>query len=224
MDPNIPRCGDSKIDSDEACDQGDARNGFVCPPSYNKPCTYCSSDCKNVLEIKPSGYCGDGILQADKGELCEIDPATKFIWAASASSLTLGYPNKNDDHNGFQVETCEEASSALTDITFGYYSGVRGCTDCSVLVNSCVQCGPITADQGGVSVESAVINALHPNPPELADANNPLDIVGGVNFDNLGTDWNHLDALNIFSASWFVVNNNPAALSKFYLLRAFIFC
>lgn len=49
-------CGDGVVASDEACDEGDA-NGA----EYDG----CSSSC----ELTP--YCGDGVVQADYGEICD---------------------------------------------------------------------------------------------------------------------------------------------------------
>lgn len=164
---NEPRCGDSKIDADEACDKGDGPNGngIACTPTYNKSCTYCSVDCKNVVEVKPSVFCGDGIIQSDVGELCETDPATKEIWAAKISSATFALPIGPDPiSNGFKVKTCAESTIDLLspyNLGVSYLVGDRRCVSCAVLDSECEQCGVVPSDKG-VAVSSTIINALYP--------------------------------------------------------------
>jgi len=42
-----PFCGNSKLDLDEQCDNGD-QNGQVCVPGYNAVCNYCTNECKTA--------------------------------------------------------------------------------------------------------------------------------------------------------------------------------
>jgi cysteine-rich repeat protein len=65
------QCGDGKVASDEVCDQGD-ENATEAPPPYGR----CGADCRSR-----GGYCGDGVVQAEAGELCD-DGANRTIYGA----------------------------------------------------------------------------------------------------------------------------------------------
>lgn len=67
----VPKCGDGIKTRTEVCDDG-ANNdvngppgdgGAARPPAYGK----CSYDC-----LARGGYCGDGIVQAEAGEVCDL--------------------------------------------------------------------------------------------------------------------------------------------------------
>jgi cysteine-rich repeat protein len=66
----LSSCGDGFINAaTETCDDGAALNGSVCP--YGTPsCSPCAADCKSRPTLT-GAYCGDGIPQADAGELCD---------------------------------------------------------------------------------------------------------------------------------------------------------
>ncbi len=160
-------CGNSTIDEDEACDRG-VSNGVVCTASYNRACTYCAADCKNVIEVRPAEYCGDGRIQADKGELCEIDPNNNnLFWSAVqgglASNDVLAF---NADRNGWPVLDCSAAGANLPS---AYLKGARNCVNnCTGLQDSCVKCGYLLADdhdfEDYVTVQGGrVINILDPH-------------------------------------------------------------
>lgn len=75
--PNVTTCGDGTIDttSGELCDAG-GKNGVPCTPSAGGSCSYCSWDCRNVLDVNDyvaydrNRDCGDGIVQAPY-EICD---------------------------------------------------------------------------------------------------------------------------------------------------------
>jgi cysteine-rich repeat protein len=62
-------CGDSVIEGDEICDNGDI-NGVQCSPIYGEDCTWCSEDCL-IEAIIDGGYCGDSIEDLNDGEECD---------------------------------------------------------------------------------------------------------------------------------------------------------
>ncbi len=78
-EPTGSFCGNGKVENSpdlpkekkEACDMG-TQNGIKCDPEYNKSCTYCSSDCKEVLTIDSMYYCGNGEIDKEGGEECDF--------------------------------------------------------------------------------------------------------------------------------------------------------
>ncbi|MFA5128279.1 MAG: LamG-like jellyroll fold domain-containing protein [Patescibacteria group bacterium] len=87
-------CGDGTVDEDEACDRND-ENGIVCTVEYpRKNCTYCSSDCKNVVTVDAT--CGNGLLDTAIGEVCDPEGSaagharTRYQWDA-ATKLWLPF-------------------------------------------------------------------------------------------------------------------------------------
>ena len=79
-------CGDNVIDTGEVCDQGTVNNGHVCTPAYGVSCSYCSADCQNTIDVQPSQYCGDGVIQSP--EKCEVFGENIFS-SASTTNRTL---------------------------------------------------------------------------------------------------------------------------------------
>jgi cysteine-rich repeat protein len=67
--PPSPYCGDGRIDSGEDCDDGNTNWGDGCDPycyvEYGWVCYDNASTCYY------EGYCGDGIVQWERGEECE---------------------------------------------------------------------------------------------------------------------------------------------------------
>ncbi|MBT4120595.1 MAG: hypothetical protein HOE87_01040, partial [Candidatus Magasanikbacteria bacterium] len=101
----------------EVCDLGD-NNGIPCLPEYSDSCTYCSSDCEEVLTVDSEAYCGNGeidlISDEDGFEACEDLSAN-------------GYILSNDDSFPFKI--CDD-------------KGVYLCQNqCLNLVNNCITCG-----------------------------------------------------------------------------------
>ena len=75
-----PYCGDGDagvnhgvdVDAGEICDDGNTDDETACPYGVRPPCFTCDRTCKRVLGPLASGtYCGDGILQASEGEVCD---------------------------------------------------------------------------------------------------------------------------------------------------------
>lgn len=65
--PPVLTCGDGIINqTSEQCDAG-TQNGVACTPAYNSSCTYCSTECTEV--VLRGGVCGDG--QTQNGEQCD---------------------------------------------------------------------------------------------------------------------------------------------------------
>lgn len=64
-------CGDGVVQdaTGEVCDLGD-QNGIPCNPAYGESCTYCGQNCKNILTVDSSEFCGDGIVNGD--EKCDV--------------------------------------------------------------------------------------------------------------------------------------------------------
>lgn len=156
-------CGDNVIDASEACDRGAANNGQACVPAYGAPCSYCSADCQNTIEVQPAQYCGNGIIESL--EKCEV--ADGVIYAAT-STVSSTLPVKNLAHNGYQERAC---SDELSIPAHTIKKGTKTCGDCSVgIVKNCVKCGP---DAGGVGVEGGIINALNNHIGD--DIYQPLD-------------------------------------------------
>ncbi len=153
-----PNCGDGNIDSGEACDKG-ATNGVACIPDYGKTCSYCAFDCKNIIDVHSSGYCGNGKIEGT--ETCDTDPTTRQIFAAVTAVGTRA--TKDATHNGYEVLTCE--SEPQDKSTFK--KGLKTCVNsCAVLQPNCVKCGidPIN----GVEIRGEIVNVLDPS------SSNPL--------------------------------------------------
>ena len=112
-----PDCGNGIIQPDlgEVCDasttsSGLNKNGIPCTSAgYNKSCTYCSADCKNVITVSPTGYCGDGIINGQ--EKCEKVNVSLYSSNVIPGTLNNGSGLSTDDStntlkNGFYVYTC----------------------------------------------------------------------------------------------------------------------
>lgn len=146
-------CGDGKIDEGEACDRG-SQNGTVCTPSYGKSCSYCSAECKNVVDVTSKEFCGNGIIEST--ESCDTDPATSLIYSSVMSSTTKS--TKEDSHKGYQVLTCQDE---LQD-KYSYKKGVKSCVGtCSGFNANCTICGMDTVK--GVGITGVILSALTPD-------------------------------------------------------------
>lgn len=214
-------CGDGKIDNGqngtldkgEVCDKG-AQNGIPCESSYNKSCTYCAANCKNVVTVSAAGFCGDGIINGL--EKCELDPKTGILFSSATSSGTyfggLGTsPNKIPPYNGYAVIACEsEFNTTLNASSSYWYSqvlkgntgnpkpsdeligkvGTKSClANCSVgsnapIQDNCVACG---LTDKGATVSGAIINVLDPKNT------NPL--IAEAAAGNFVGHWGYIDLL-----------------------------
>ncbi|TAN33489.1 hypothetical protein EPN28_01595 [Patescibacteria group bacterium] len=157
-------CGDKVVATGEACDEGAAKNGKPCAPSYGKSCSYCSVDCKNTIDVQPKEYCGDSLLNGP--EKCETVGKTLYSaeYLAGATQMI-----KNSNFNGYAVYTCEE-ESVNTPEPGVYKVGQKTCSEnCMKLTPSddCVKCGLDNAN--GVEVGGEIINVLDPK------STNPLN-------------------------------------------------
>ncbi len=150
-------CGDGKVDNGEACDRG-VNNGVKCTPGYGQTCNYCSFDCKNVIEVQPPIYCGDGVVQpAPLGaERCDVDVSTGIVYASQSSA----YSDKNFDatHQGYPLLACAELDQE--DYTFKKELSRQCLNKCSLPQTSCLKCG--YDEVSGVAVQGAIINVLDP--------------------------------------------------------------
>ncbi len=142
-------CGDNVVDSNEACDRGVANNGRACAPTYGALCSYCSTDCQNTIEVQPTQYCGNGIIESV--EKCEAD-GNKVYAAVTTTGLTSFA--KDATHNGYEELACLSESSPAHTLR----KGTKTCVDCAVgTTRNCVQCG---VDTAGVGVSGNLINVL----------------------------------------------------------------
>ncbi len=146
-------CGDAVVGTDEACDRGLANNGLACAPTYGAPCSYCSADCQNTIDVQPSQYCGNGIIESS--EKCEVSGGNIF---SAATTTGRTFSAKNLSYNGYQELACAEETPATPHTI---KKGTKSCPDCAAgVVRNCVKCG---IDVNGVRVEGSIRNVLE-NP------------------------------------------------------------
>ncbi|MBT4221186.1 MAG: DUF4215 domain-containing protein, partial [Candidatus Magasanikbacteria bacterium] len=65
------RCDDGIVQAErgEVCDLG-VENGIACVPGYDESCTYCSDDCREVLQVDSPLFCGNNDIEDI--EVCEF--------------------------------------------------------------------------------------------------------------------------------------------------------
>ena len=196
-------CGDGNVDSNEACDNVQ-NNGIKCTPSYNKACSYCSADCKNVIDVQPQQYCGNGIIEAT--EKCDALGSGGTVYAAAAD-VTSTASNLDTQHNGYQALSCvDELQNPYT-----VKKGTKGCTNnCSFLAANCTVCG---IDKNGEKVSGKIVNVLEPasgNP--LYGEHKPLKTLeNGIEFIR---GYEDLDGrIDLFIASAFDPNRLVGAVA-----------
>ena len=141
-------CGNSVIDTGEDCDQGAANNGLPCAPTYGVSCSYCSADCKNSIDVQPTQYCGNGIIESS--ERCEISSYTN-IYSASTNTLSTEFTYTSTT-NGYREKLCSEEILGAGKAG----KGIKTCADCA-LTRNCITCG---LDPTGVEVNGKVLNVL----------------------------------------------------------------
>jgi hypothetical protein len=152
------------VDANEACDKGVANNGRACVPAYDHSCSYCAANCQNVIDVQPSQYCGNGIIE----DIEKCDYASDgAIFASAAATDGSTALVKDDAHNGYRELTCAEEVSAPHTIK----KGVKTCGSCALgTVKSCTVCG---INAAGVSVNGGLINILSTSSPS-ATVKDPL--------------------------------------------------
>ncbi len=150
---NIPTsCGNNVVDANEACDRGATNNGRACTATYGQPCSYCSANCQNVIDVQPLQYCGNGIIE--QRERCDVLSPSGAIYVSAINTNQTTEPIKDENYNGFKELAC----SAEPYIPHTLQKGTKTCGDCTVgVVRNCIRCG---LDQNGVSVSGGIINVL----------------------------------------------------------------
>jgi hypothetical protein len=150
---NIPAsCGNAVVDANEACDRGVANNGKICVASYGQPCSYCSANCQNVVDVQPLQYCGNGIIE--QREKCDVSSSDGLVYSSTTSTYNFTSSTKNHARNGYQELACSDEPY----ISHTLKKGTKTCSDCTAgVVRNCVSCG---LDQNGVSVSGGMINVL----------------------------------------------------------------
>lgn len=122
---SVGTCGDGIVSLNEACDdsKNGNKNGVACTPSFNRSCTYCSADCKDVITINSTGYCGNGVFpqgdkQCDFGNALNTNkpciPGGTYPTAAACNYCTLDCQLKT-----IQPPACLFAYSAWSDCDAG---------------------------------------------------------------------------------------------------------
>ncbi len=181
-------CGDGVVDQNtEVCDRGKANNGIACAPSYGKSCSYCSVDCKHVIDVQPTEYCGDGTINGS--EVCDTDNSVSptVLYARDKDTTST---EQNLTNRGYKVRACvEEPQPFYVNKLNQSYSqtfakGTKTCVNnCSKIIvketgtNSCVVCG---IDPNGVSINGNILNVLEPqsnDPLYMALEKAYLDII-----------------------------------------------
>ena len=149
-------CGNGEIEDSEACDNGYAKNGKPCVPSYNKPCSYCSVDCQNSIDVQPTQYCGNGIIEAS--EKCEKSGTDIFT---AVSNTISTYLSLDPVKKGYQEKKCSDEDLGA----YGSGKGAKSCDNC-ILTRNCVTCG---LDPKGVEVSGKIINVLQTKKDSYED-------------------------------------------------------
>jgi len=179
-------CGNNKIDSGEVCDKG-TKNGIQCAPTYGEYCNYCSYDCKKVLYVEPTEYCGNqelDVMEMDiEGnnlyESCEYTPEVctgigcfgPFILFNPNTSLPIG--QRRVEVDGCRQKYNYNQTGGINLYTT--YTGIYKCKNqCTKYENACNLCGHATFDQGGVKPRVTILSPLSGNEyfwPDYWNAN-----------------------------------------------------
>lgn len=100
-------CGDNVVSATETCDDGNRRSFDGCSPSCQieagcspDPCT--SGD--------PSGYCGDGVVQAHRGEACDNGMANTNAYEGCTDLCTLAARCGDGIVQPCGQETCDDGN------------------------------------------------------------------------------------------------------------------
>jgi len=145
-------CGDGVTDIGEECDGADLGGQSCIDLGYYGGNLVCNADCTlDKAECTNSGSCGDGVIQAEKGEVCDTAEL------GGATCLTLGYNGGTltcttgceldlteceaagicgDGQLQSDYEECEESSLfGATCESLGYYGGTLSCVAESCVYN-----------------------------------------------------------------------------------------
>ena len=106
----LPKCGDGILDYNEACEVGSRKTEF-CKTSDNRTgirYVNCSSSClwdyNNVGNCITIGFCGDGIVQPDKGEECDGGYQKMCYSYQDNPNKNSSDPYANDSHHNWYNE------------------------------------------------------------------------------------------------------------------------
>ena len=160
IDPGV--CGNGMIDvpQGEICDGG-AKNDIVCVPEPGKnSCTYCAKKCTQILTVDTSAFCGNGKIDLELNEVCEIANDGSILRAITIHECSgkkidcydscVANPNVNLAACKFQ---CDKASNlCVTDAESGAsvpaicpekgtYQCTNNCQTISTFETSCASCG-----------------------------------------------------------------------------------
>lgn len=137
--PEYKACGDGEIDKDqgEVCDTG-KKLGEICTPEYGKSCAYCSLDCKKVLTVDATAYCGN-----KKIDITRLEGNTSILEACDMRDNQVVTGKKEEFAN------CEDKGSYKCE------------NDCTILNNDCTVCDNLPFDKGGVIPRLKVINPVN---------------------------------------------------------------
>lgn len=138
-------CGNGIKDSGETCDLG-GQNGVACTPPYGDSCTYCAADCKNILTKDAPAYCGNETVDTVP---TGVDESGNNIFEQ------CDYLNGNTS----EAITASSTPQPLVCADIGaHYFGAYACVKtCSVLSNSCVDCGK---NEGGAKAQVSIIHPM----------------------------------------------------------------
>ena len=119
------RCGDGMVSGEEECDGGEAP---VTTCAYGEAsCMVCDAQCKLVAG-QVTGFCGDGVLQADQGEECEVGTELPET-ACHDASFAYGKPS------------CDANCKVSTDSCFNVLSVHAGSAHtCAITTGGKVRC------------------------------------------------------------------------------------
>ena len=132
----------------EHCDDGNTDDDTECP--YGLPtCTMCSADCSTDLPGLSGSYCGDGVVDADEGELCDPgeDPSCPANCGQSACDDPATcfhvryYPGDGPFNESirphFVLTNSSSEPVSLAGLTIRYWFTVEGVAACGVLELEC---------------------------------------------------------------------------------------
>ena len=160
----IGRCGDGEVQSPNAdgvaerCDLGD-QNGIACDPTYGESCRYCAFDCREVITVDATNFCGNGridkIAEGEGGanifEACDVTAEGAVIAPNQAGRNLINLDNREDTYllsNFTSVQQCPD---------IGQYTCNNDCRALSS--EGCVDCG-LTQGQAGPIPTVRLINPL----------------------------------------------------------------